>query len=124
MEVPGLLIVLIAVFCGLLFVGVILLASALSGMRKQVESLQGKLDKIDGRLQQQEKEIAGLRAELDDRPSDLMKGVVSAIKDFKAKGLVPALTVLGTTLFKAYLKKRKQRALPPAEDTETQDESI
>jgi hypothetical protein len=101
---------------GIVFVLLLLLvfaASKLWSLARELQKLNQTLTKLDARLSEQERQLAEVRAALASRGSDgLLEPFVEAFKVFRSKGWLSALTMLGSHVFRSYLGKRRQRALP------------
>ena len=85
--------------------------------RRELGRINKKLENLTGRVAEQQKAIDAISAQLSERSRDPLGAILDTVKRWKEKGLIPALALLGMTLFRAYLGKRR-KALPTSEDTE------
>ncbi len=90
----------------------------LGQLRKELAKTAKALEKLDARLGEQERQLIEIKGALDKAGTDPIAGFIKAFRKWRTKGLVPALTLLGTQLFRAYLRQRRQKALPPMERSE------
>ena len=118
MEQPTFLMWTMAGVTVVLLIVVAVFAANLNLLKKELSKTAKALDKLDARLGDQERQLGEIRAALDQTGPDPIAGFVRAFKKWRTKGLVPALTLLGTQLFRAYLRKRRLKALPPMERSE------
>jgi hypothetical protein len=107
---------LIWTLIGIVFVLLLVLAFAASklwSLSRELQKLNQTLTKLDSRLTEQERQLAEVRAALASRGGDgLLEPFVEAFKMFRSKGWVSAVAMLGSHVFRSYLAKRRQRALP------------
>ena len=101
-----------------LLVVIAAVVAQLMALRKELAKTAKALEKLDARLGEQERQLNELRRSLDQTGTDPITGFIKAFRKWRTKGLVPALTLLGTQLFRAYLSKRRRKALPPMERSE------
>lgn len=118
METPTALIWTMVAVIVVLLVFIAVFVANLNLLKKELAKTAKALDKLDARLGDQERHLQEIRAALDQKGADPIAGFVKAFRKWRTKGLVPALTLLGTQLFRAYLGKRRQKALPPMERSE------
>ena len=118
MEQPTFLMWTMAGVIVVLLVVVAVFAANLNLLKKELSKTAKALDKLDARLGDQERQLGEIRAALDQTGTDPIAGFIKAFRKWRTKGLVPALTLLGTQLFRAYLGKRRRKALPPIERSE------
>ena len=108
--------ILLWTLIGIVFVLLMLLAFAASklwSLARELQRLNQTLTKLDARLSEQERQLAEVRAALVNRGSDgLLEPFVEAFKVFRSKGWMSAVAMLGSHVFRSYLGKRRQRALP------------
>jgi len=110
-------------FIGLIVIVVLLVVIAvfvahLMAIRKELAKTVKALGKLDARLAEQEQQLNEIRGALSERDTDPFASLMDAIRKWRTKGLVPALTLMGTQLFREYLRKRRRKALPPMERSE------
>ncbi len=111
-QVAGLVWTLVAVIAVLLF-AVLAAVYKLWSVSKELAKLNKTLERLEGRVAEQERQLAEVRAALDTRGGgDAFGPFIEAFKAIKSKGWSGALTLLGTHLFRSYLGKRRQRSLP------------
>lgn len=118
MEPTGLIWTLVAIIIVFLFV-IAMAAFKLFSVSRELQKVHKALDKLEGRLAEQERQLAEVRSVLVDRGGgDFFEPFVQAIQSFKTKGWVGALTLLGSQLFRSYLGRKRQKALPKGGATE------
>ena len=111
-QVAGLVWTMVAVVA-LLFAALTVSVVKLFGVNRELRKLNRTLQGLEARIGEQERQLAQVRAALDDRGGgDLFAPLVEAFKVFKSKGWAPALTLLGSHLFRSYLGRRRQKPLP------------
>lgn len=108
------LIAIIMVLLGLLTV----IAVSLRNLRRELVKFSSALDKLETRLTDQERQLAEIRKAVSERKDDPITAVINAVKKWRTKGLIPALSLLGTQLFRAYLGKKRRKSLPPVDGSE------
>ena len=101
----------------LLLVLAIVAVNSLLATRRELGRINKKLEKLTGRVAEQQKAIDTISAQLAEKSRDPIGAILDTVKRWKEKGLIPALALLGLKLFRAYLGKRR-KALPTSEDTE------
>jgi hypothetical protein len=104
----GIVVVLLLLFSWAVF--------SLVKVRMELGKLNKTLEGLEGRLGEQERRLAEVQASLDKKGGDAFLPFVEAFQSFKTKGWLPALALLGGHLFRSYLGKRRQKALPPKND--------
>ena len=87
------------------------------GINRELQKLTKSIDKLDGRVAEQERQLAEVKAALDQGGGgDMFAPFLAAFQQVKSKGWMAALTVLGSHLFRSYLSKRRQKSLPVRKD--------
>jgi hypothetical protein len=110
--------ILVAIVAVLLFAFTWAVFSLVS-IKAELGKVNKSLDKLDARIAEQERQIAEVRAAVSrSGGGDMFEPFLQAIQSFKSKGLVGALTLLGSHLFRSYLGRRRQKALPKGGATE------
>lgn len=108
------LVITIGALLALLFVTSV----RLRDLKRELRNLARSLDRLDERLNDQERRLAKVQSALESRGSDLFTPVWNAVRKLRTKGWLPVLSLVSTHLFKAYLDKRRQRSLPRKELSE------
>lgn len=90
----------------------------LRNLRRDLRKFTKSIDKLESRLEDQERQLAEVKNILSQRKDDPISAVIDAVKKWRTKGLIPALTLLGTQLFRAYLGKKRRKSLPSPDDLE------
>jgi hypothetical protein len=91
----------------------------LFSLSRELQKVGKTLDALEGRLSEQERQLAAVRSALDQRGTgDMFEPLLQAFQSFKTKGWMGALTLLGSYVFRSYLGRRKQKALPKGGATE------
>jgi hypothetical protein len=104
--------VYVGILSTVLVVGFLLLA-AVVGLKKSLQRIEKQSAALEKKISEQEKQIAGLRAALDESSSaDPLVDVVELFSDWKQKGPAKTLTAVAVKLFGSYLKRRKTKSLP------------
>lgn len=94
-----------------LLVGVVLMLRATLEMRKAIKLMDARLGKLDERISAQQRQVNELQRMLADQ-SDPIKQVVKSLGGWKQNGPLKTLITLGTSLFAAYFKQKRVKALP------------
>jgi len=110
-QVAVLVWIMIAVIAVLLF-AVLAAVTKLWSVNRELQKITKSLDRLEGRISEQERQLAEVRASLDRKGGDLFEPIMQAVHAFKTKGWAGALALLGGTLFRSYLGRRRQKALP------------
>ncbi len=114
-EPTGLILFLVAVVVILLSLFVAAVYK-LWGISRELRKLTGTLERLEGRVAEQERQLAEVKAALDRRGGDVFSPFVEAFQMVKSKGWMTALTMIGSHLFRSYLGKRRQKSLPERKD--------
>ena len=92
--------------------------SHLKNLRRELGKFVSTLDKLETRLNEQERQLAEIKRAVSEQKDDPITAILTAVKNWRSKGLIPALSLLGTQLFRAYLGKKRRKSLPPVEELE------
>lgn len=115
-EPTALIWILIGTILVLLLV-LLVVASKLISISRELKKLNGTLSGLEARVAEQEKRLEEVRSSLDQRGGgDMLTPFVEVFNSIRSKGWVAGLTLLGGHLFRSYLGKRRQRALPAKND--------
>lgn len=118
MEPTALIWTLVAIIVFLLFAFSWAVYGLLS-IKAELGKVNRSLDKLEGRVAEQERQLAEVRSALVGRGGgDMFEPLLQAFQTFKSKGLVGALTLLGSHVFRSYLGRKRQKALPKGGATE------
>ena len=116
-DAPFVIWVLMAIVLVLMAV-LVTITVHLRNLRRDLKKFTSAIDKLESRLEDQERQLAEVRNVLSQRRDDPITAVIEAVKKWRTKGLVPALTLLGTQIFRAYLGKKRRKSLPSPDDLE------
>lgn len=120
---PGSTFNLLLVFNILL--AIVLLASvgimlrALVDMRRWVKQIGDRIDKLDARLETQQRQVDELRRQLADAP-DPLQSAIAQLSGWKRNGPLKTLVALGSSLFAAYFRSKRARSLPRSVESKDQ----
>ncbi len=114
---PSVLIWFLVAFVVVLLVALVMTAYKLWGITRELQKLTKSIDKLDGRVAEQERQLAEVKVALDQGGGDdTFAPFLAAFQQVKSKGWMAALTVLGSRLFRSYLTKKRQKSLPVRKD--------
>lgn len=94
-----------------LLIGVVFMLRATLEMRKAIKLMDSRLGKLDERLSSQQRQVDELRKILAEQP-DALHSIVNQLGSWKKNGPLKTLVALGTSLFGAYFKQKRTKALP------------
>ncbi len=97
---------------GILLATLFTVSLKLRAVQRDLKQLGKSLDSLENRLVQQEARLSDIRASMLQGQTSGLEQVIDALRSLRTKGLIPALSMLGMHLFRTYLSKRRQRALP------------
>lgn len=95
-----------------LMVTLFVVSLKLRAIQRDLKQLDKSLDTLGRRLDQQQARLDEIRSALDQGRGDAFGPILDIYKNLRTKGLVPALTLLGSFLFRTYLSKKRTKALP------------
>lgn len=90
----------------------ILFLRMVSELKRTVDGLNGKLDRLEKRIASQEAQVAELRKALAAERNDPVLDIVNTVMGWRQKGLAQTLIAVGTRLFRSYWRGRGAKALP------------
>lgn len=102
-----------------LLIGVVMMLRMAKEMRKAVEAMDARLERLDIRLTQQQAQVESLKTLLANKP-DPWQEIFGSISGFRKNGPTKTLMSLGTKIFAAYFKQKKVKALPERVSSEVQ----
>ncbi|MFM9872871.1 MAG: hypothetical protein ACKVQS_05330 [Fimbriimonadaceae bacterium] len=102
-----------------LLVGVVLMLRATLEMRKAIKLMDDRLGKLDARLAMQQKQVDDLRRMLAEQP-DALHSIMNHLSGWKKNGPLKTFVALGSSLFGAYFKQKRTKALPARVDSKDQ----
>lgn len=106
------LVVIVVLGAALVVVGFAML-NVVKGLKSNVQQLEKRVSGLQSDLAAQQKNLEAIQAVIHRKPEDPFSGVMSAVGDYRKKGLWPALAMVGVRLFRSYLNSRaRQKALP------------
>lgn len=108
--------ILFILFGSLLILGLVVGLRAIKGFSSQLKVMEKKVQVLEAENRVMRKEIEALKAATAERPSEPFINFADLLKSFK-KGWMPALSLIATRIFQAYLKNRqvKKLSLPDSE---------
>lgn len=96
----------------------IVITISLRNLRRDLGKFTKSIEKLETRLSDQEQQLAEIKTVLSQKRDDPITTAIEAIKNWRTKGLIPALSLLGTQLFRAYLVRKRRKSLPPPDELE------
>jgi septal ring factor EnvC (AmiA/AmiB activator) len=94
-----------------LLLGVAMMLKATIEMRKVIAAMDKRVAQLDERIGAQQAQLNELRQTLARQP-DVMQTVVSHLGGMRSNGPLKTLVALGSSLFAAYLRQKRTKALP------------
>ena len=90
--------------------------NVVKNLRSAVGRLEKKVEGLQSELARQQQNLEAVRAVLQKKPDDPFTSVLQAIDRYKARGMVPAVAMVGVRLFRSYLDGRARRKALPIEN--------
>ncbi len=94
-----------------LLVGVVFMLRTTLELRKAIKLMDARVGRLDERVTAQQQQVNELRQMLSDQP-DPIQTIIKNLSGFRKNGPVKTLVALGTSLFAAYFKQKRVKALP------------
>lgn len=89
------------------------MVNVVKGLKSTVDTLEKRVSSLQEDLATQQKNLDDIRSVIQRKPEDPFTGVLSAVGDYRKRGLWPALAMVGVRVFRSYLNNRaRQKALP------------
>ncbi|MBL8067620.1 MAG: hypothetical protein JNM28_04160 [Armatimonadetes bacterium] len=92
---------------------------ALVDMRRWVKQIGDRIDKLDARLEAQQRQVEELRRQVAEAP-DPIQSVIGHLAGWRKNGPLKTVVALGSSLFAAYFKGKRSRVLPRSVESKDQ----
>lgn len=103
---------------GVLMAALLTVALKMRDLRRDLKDMNRSLDRLERRIDHQEAQLDEIRSALAESRGGGLEPIIDSWNALRSKGLVSALTLLGTHMFRTYLGKRRRKALPVGKATE------